>query len=208
MAEVDNTARSPWDYTAALVAEEAATRAAAVSAAAVRYQATPADHGLLAWTFDNAIVNASSVFGTAGTLSLARLKVPVAITATTLWLSVSTAGTALTSGQCFAGLWTAAGARVGVTADQASAWGSTGVKSAALVGGPYALAAGDYYIGLWFNGTSVGFSRLSSSAGLHNVNLSAANSRAATADASLTTTAPATLGTKTANANYFWAALS
>lgn len=169
----------------------------------------PTDHNLLAWTFDPGLPN-SGAGVTSGTLQIVRLHLRTAASVTNILMHVQTAGITLTAGQSFAALYTAAGVKVAVTADQAAAWVSTGVKTMALAGGPYALAAGDYYVAVWSVGaTPPQFMRMAgTSSGLTNVGLSAPNFRAATADAGLTTTAPDPIGAQTANSANFWAALS
>lgn len=171
----------------------------------------PAQHNFLAWTFDPTIMSNIAATGTAGVLNLVRIHVPAAITATNLLFHVGTAGVTLTAGQCFIGLWNAAGTHIGVSADQAAAWGTTGLKTAALAGGPFALPAGDYYIGYWFNGT-IGPGPLRQStanpAVIMNLGLAAPNLRVCSADTGLTTTAPATLGGQTAANIFYWAGIS
>jgi hypothetical protein len=177
--------------------------------AAARYAFTPPDHGLKAWTFEpvGALGGAIPV---SGTLQLARVHLPVAATITNIVLNIITAGSTLTSGQCFAGLWTAAGAKVDVTADQAASWVSTGNKTMALAAGPYSAAAGDYYIGWWSNGTTnPAFARQGTTV-LVNVGLAAPNYRFCTADTGLTNaaSAPANLAAQAQALFSFWAALS
>lgn len=171
----------------------------------------PAQHGYLTWTFDPTIMSNIAATGVAGTLNLVRVHIPAGGTATNILFHVGTAGVTLTAGQCFIGLWNAAGTRIGVSADQAAAWGTTGLKTAALVGGPYVLPAGDYYIGYWFNGTTgPGPLRQSTAnpAVIMNLGLAAPNLRVCSADTGLTTTAPATLGAQIAANIYYWAGLS
>lgn len=170
----------------------------------------PADHGLAAWSFDAA----STVAGTgptAGVLQLARVHLASPKTITNVILNVVGAGVGLTSGQCFAGLWTAAGAKVDVTADQSGSWNSGGNKIMALASGTYSAAAGDYYVGWWANAatSTPTFARQGTSA-LVNIGLSAPNFRFATADTGLTNaaSAPSTLGTQTAASVGWFAALS
>lgn len=66
---------------------------------------------------------------------------------------IGTAGATLTAGQCLAGLYTAAGARVGVTADMTTTWTTAGNKAMALTA-PYEAAPGKYYVAFLFNGTT------------------------------------------------------
>lgn len=171
------------------------------------------DHGLLTWTCDPENVNSQTVLSTAGRFEFARLHLPAAQSVTNVLLYVGTAGSGLTAGQCFAALYTAAGVLVAQTADQASAWASTGTKTAALAGGPYQLPAGDYNVGAWFNGTtgpalgrSVGGGI--GNAGFLNVGLATPNLRCGTSNTGLTTTAPGTMAPQTASTNPWWFALS
>ena len=79
-----------------------------------------------------------------------------------------------------------------------------------LSGGPYPVSAGDYYVGLWYQGTT-GPAIIRSgtvSAVLTNAGLSAPNLDMASANTGVTTTAPATLGTQTASVFEWWVALS
>jgi len=176
----------------------------------------PADQGLLAWSGDLPATaqGASAVLATAGTLYTIAVKVPVAISVTNIVMGLQTNGSVLTSGQCFAALFQGfAGARIGVTADQATAWGSGAAKTLtmALSGGPFAVAAGIVIVGVWFNGTTgPGFFRGGNVSALMNAGLADAASRWGTANTGLTTTAPATLGTVTATGVVagYWAGLS
>ncbi len=178
-----------------------------------RFDWSAADHNLLGWSCDPAIVNSQTVLSTAGRSEFARLHLPVAAPVTNVLLYVGTAGATLTAGQCFAALHGPTGTLIGQTADQAAAWASTGVKTMALAGGPYALAAADYIVEFWFNGTTgpaigravgggVG------NAAFLNVGLASPSLRCGTANTGLTTTAPGTLGTQTASTNPWWVALS
>jgi hypothetical protein len=171
----------------------------------------PADRGYKAWSMPVYSVRSAFAVATAGRLNVVRLRRVPAGTITNVVLGVTTAGSSLTAGQCFAALFTAAGVLVGQTADQAAAWVSAGTKIMPLAGGPYSVAAGDYYVGFWFNGTTgpaFTIGGQASSADLTNAGLSAPNLDSALADAGLTTTAPATFGAQTSYVIYWWAAVS
>lgn len=175
------------------------------------YTYAPTDHTFLTWNADIYTAASSVAMPTAGRLELVRLRLPVAASVTNVCLAMGSAGNTLTGGQCFAGLWSAAGARIGVTADQAANWGSgLGVKAMPLVSGPFACAPGDYYMGFWYNGTTgPGWIRWSGLGGAYfNYGLSSPNLRLATADTGLTTSAPVTLGAQSAAPITWWAALS
>lgn len=174
----------------------------------------PADRGFVAWNTPPQVAASSallSLAGAAGVLHLVRIRRVPATTITNLLIMVATAGSGLTAGQCFGALYTAAGALVAQTVDQAAAWASLGLKTMAL-SSPQAVAAGDYYVGLWYNGTTapaVVRSNASINGVTTNAGLAAPNFEVCvTNDTGLTTTAPATFGTQTAQSLYWWAGLS
>jgi len=175
-----------------------------------RYQWAPPDHNLLAWTEDPRVAANSGSLSVAGTLYLQRVHLPVAASVTNVVMVVTSALTTATSGQNFAALFTSAGALVAQSADQSTAWATTGTKTMALAGGPHSCAAGDYYLGVWANASGLpAFARASSqSAQLVNVGLSAPNLRSCTANTGLTTAAPSSLGSQTSSSLALWAALS
>lgn len=162
--------------------------------------------GLIGWTYDPVMSNTGAAV-TAGLLYLNRIKLRLSASITGVALAVQAAGVTLTAGQNFIGLWRATDRTlIGVTADQTVNWGGTGYKTANLVGGPFQVPAGDYYVGLWSNGaTPPGFFRgTNNGANLNNAQLSAPNLRMCTADAGLTTTAPSPFGAQSASANPPW----
>ncbi len=103
-----------------------------------------------AWTFDPSLVGAA-LTPTAGTVYAMRMRA-VLPTATNLACYIgATAGT-LTTAQNFLSLVAcsgdatrAAGVQVGITADQTANWGTAGVRSAAMTGGPFTVTVGAYY---------------------------------------------------------------
>lgn len=176
-----------------------------------RYNFGPTDHGMKAWSYDMSSITAGTA-GADGVLQICLLHLPIAASITNVCLHVTTAGTSLTANNNIAALYTAAGALVGVTADQSVAWTSSGYKQMALTGGPFARTAGDYYVAWWLNGsgTDPSFARSGNAASVNN-GLSAPNLRfATTADVGLTNaaSAPSTLGAQTAASIGWWAALS
>lgn len=157
------------------------------------------DLGYKAWNFGPFMATSGSVLPTAGQLFVVKVKLATPETITNIHMHVITAGTVLTAGQNFAALYNSGGTLISgsTTADQTTPWGSTGAKVMAL-GTPYVAAAGTYYVGLWYNGTtSPAFLRL---ANLSNANGIATGSSSAwaTTNQSATTTAPGTSGTLTA----------
>lgn len=171
----------------------------------------PSDASILAWNFDHRFANGQST-ATAGTLFMARLEVPSAITATNLLLAIQTAGSTLTASQNLAGLYNSAGTRLGQTADQSGTWTSTDIKEMALTS-PVALTAGTYYIGILANGTTPPqFVRTIGSSGLTafaNRGTTAATARWSTAGTGLTALpASVTMASRTLNAQCYWAGIS
>jgi hypothetical protein len=171
----------------------------------------PLDYGALAWTDDPGTLNGQTTASpVAGTVYLVKLMVPAACAPTSIWMNVATAGVGLTSGQCFAALFSSAGALLQVTADQSGAWNSTGNKQMTI--SSQALPAGVCYVGQFQNFATSGARFHAGSNGIVavNFNLSAANSRFATdsTNTGRTTSMPATLGTLAASNNALWAALS
>jgi hypothetical protein len=162
--------------------------------------------GLLGWAFDPVSCSGGAA-RPSGVLTGSRVHLLKNSTVTNLVLVVSAAGSALTSGRCFAVLYSTAGMVLGVTADQSAAWATAGSKSMALAGGPVALTAGYYDVAWWSVGTTPPQMLKSVDTVSINLNLAAASLRFWTANTALTTTAP-TRTTKTASSNAFWAGVS
>lgn len=167
------------------------------------------DHNFLCWTYDPAVGMAGLLVPAGGTLNLIKMKLDQAALVSNITMCVVTGGATLTSGQNFAVLYSSAGALIGQTATQHTAWQSTGLKTMALTAA-VTVPAGYCYAGFWCVGSTLpNFSRGNqTTAAGGNAGLAAPNLRASTADASLTTTAPANYGTQTASANAWWMALS
>lgn len=94
----------------------------------------PGLYGMQAWTLDPGIPfggsGGQSIAGGGGTLYLMGFYTPIPLTVTSLVCRIGTAGSGLTAG--LLGLYNSSGSRLGLTADQSSAWASTGVKTMAL----------------------------------------------------------------------------
>lgn len=172
---------------------------------------TPGDHGFISWTYDPAPSQGTSA-PTAGTLYLGK-QTPIYVpkSPTKVWYAVATAGSGLTAGQCFVGLYNASGVLLATSADQSTAMASTGVKSATLISPPD-LAPGVYYVGILANGTTAPVLARGSGtvSGLSNANLSPANYRFGTSGTTLTALPSSVTMTSlgTAITGTFWSALS
>ncbi|NED75384.1 hypothetical protein G3I51_24275 [Streptomyces sp. SID9944] len=173
---------------------------------------TPTDHGLAAWSFDPAACTTTGTALSVGYIYLVGVVLRQAATISKLGVVLGAAGSGLTSGQCLAGLYSAAGTRVGITADQSTAWASAGSKTMSLTGS-YSAAAGRYYVALLVNGTTSPTFACGSTLGANftpgNANLAAGSYRFCRS-ASGQTSLPAsiTLSGYTPDANNVWAAIS
>ena len=167
------------------------------------------DHNYLTWTYDPSVGMGGLIVPTGGVLHVVKMKLDGAALVSNITMCVVSQGVTLTSGQNFALLYSNAGALIGQTATQHTAWQSTGLKTMALVT-PVTVPAGYVYAGFYSNGsTQPNFARGNqTTAPGGNAGLSAPNLRSATCDTGLTTTPPSTFGTQTANAVTWWIALS
>lgn len=170
----------------------------------------PVDHGFLAWAHDPAAAGSNSLF-TGGVIQLVRIPLRATRTVTNIILHVITQGTTLTAGTCWAGLYDSSGNRLGVTADQATAWTTAGTKTMAITGGPLTLNEGYYWVAFVATGTTIPqFLRASGVGGAAvNAGLSAANTRFGTYGTTQTNL-PATItpGSIGQSGIAWWAALS
>ncbi|MFR9794219.1 CHAP domain-containing protein [Streptomyces sp. MB22_4] len=172
----------------------------------------PSDHGLLAWTMNPASCTTSGTTLSAGVVYFIEVILRSAATISNLCAVIGTAGSGLTSGQCLAGLYTASGTRVGVTADMSTTWNSAGDKTMALTSS-YSAAAGKYYVALLFAGTTsptfASGSTLGASFTPGNAHLTSGNyrfCRSASGQTSLPTSY--TMTSATPDANNIWAAVA
>jgi len=170
-----------------------------------------ADHNMVGWTFNPAMIQGGTILPTAGLLHVVRVKITSTVI-TNIVMHVSTAGATLTANRNLAAIFNSAGALLGagaVTADQSTAWSSTGLKTMPL-SVAQAVSGSSVYVGFYANGTTLPtFSRAGTAlAGVSNVGLAAPNFKYATADTGLTTAMPANIGTQTAIATTWWVGLS
>lgn len=172
----------------------------------------PDDQNLLAWAYDPvAAVNPTTP--ASGTIQLIRVILRAARTVTNVDAWVATAGTGFTANENFAGLYTSGGTLLSATADQAAAWGSTGLKPMALASQQVNLAAGIYYVALVQNGSAnVAFARtggLGGEASVINAGLTASTPRFATGPTSqISLPSSIAMSSNTLASVGLWAALS
>lgn len=169
------------------------------------------DQNLLAWSFDPATGLGASLT-TAGNIFMTKIILREPTTVTNILATVTTAGATLTAGQNLAGLYDSLGNRLGVTANQATNWQSTGLKTMPLTA-PVVNPAGVYYAVLLTNGTTQPtFARGSAlTAGPETINagLSTTTYRYSISGL-LQTSLPLSIvmGGRTADARAWWMALS
>jgi hypothetical protein len=172
----------------------------------------PADQGLLAWSFDPSLAGFSSA-PVGGSVYLIRVKLRRAATVSKVVLMTVAAGSGLTANQNYAGLYTASGTRVGVTASQSSAWTTANNTLSMSLTSSYSAAAGDYYVAFVSNGsTRPGFvcaTTLGATRTPGNVSLSSGGYRYAIG-ATGQTSLPSSLSiaSATPDANAYWVGLA
>lgn len=173
-----------------------------------RYVPDALDHGYLAWNYDISTGSTSYILTASGTITVCKLPIPIAMTVTNVVVFLSVLGATLTAGQSFIALYDPSKNWVVQTADLAATFsGTTGEKVIPFTS-PQSIAAGTYWLAIWSNGTTMPSFRSKSNLSSANAGLSAANSRWATANTGVTTTAPASLGAFTAVAGTPWIAVS
>lgn len=166
----------------------------------------PSDHNVLAWTYDPAFAVSSDLIPTAGTIYVARIFIPYAMTISNIIIDIATAGNTLANS--FVALYQN-NTLLAQSSDQSTSWQTGGMKTIAIT--PQNVVAGSVEVAVWvgsFNTAPKLLRASSQGSSVLNLGLSAANSRWATADTSITTTAPNNLGTHTGYGLSLWAALS
>lgn len=174
----------------------------------------PADAGFLAWSYDPMLASTGSAPAN-NTVTVIRINIRAPISCTNVSVFVSATGSGLVTGENFVGLYNSAGTLIGTSADQTTAWGSTGLKTAALAGGPFPLAAGTFVWAAILPNESAGtvpsFMRPATlvSNAAAGIGVTAATARWATTSSTGTSLPPSI--TPSGNTNIstaFWAALS
>jgi hypothetical protein len=174
------------------------------------------DQSLAGWTYAPREVQGGTVQPTAGLAQVARIRV-LSSTVTNIHFYVTSGGSSLTSGQCFAALYNDAGALLGAGAVTASAhgtgaagWGDAGLKTMPLSVGQAVTPYAWYRVLWWFNGTTgPTLARAANTAAASlNAGQSAPTLQFSTADTGLTTAAPANIGSQTGQATAWWVGLS
>lgn len=167
------------------------------------------DAGFLSWNYPAyQIIGASSAI-TSGTVVMAKLpRFTQSKTVASVHFHVAAAAVTPTAGQCFAGLYNAAGTRMGVSADIGSSLTSTGLKAITLSAAAV-CPVGDYWVAVLQNAATPATLGVCSSQGVAdvmNAGLSAATAfftDGPTAQTSLP--ASVTMASRTVSARAVWA---
>jgi hypothetical protein len=167
----------------------------------------PVRSGFKAWNVPWCCSTEGQILATAALTYCAKVFLPGPMTVTNLHNYVVTAGATLTSGSCWGGLYSAAGAQLGLTATQHTAWASTGLTTMALTT-PVAVSGEFVWVVVVATGTTLPTFATCTEIAVGNAGLTADDAHWATADGSITTTMPTTLGTMTASTLGFVVALS
>ncbi len=171
---------------------------------------SPTDQGMVGWTFDPAVANSTQITPAAGDLYIAKIRVPKACTVTNIVMSLATAGSTLTSGRNFAGLYgVGAGASLlSATADQTTPWQTAGLITMALTT-PQSIAAGVFQVGFYATGTTLPTWRVGASgSSWPNAGLATTAARFGLSTTGLTTALPGTLAAISAVSFPWWVGLS
>lgn len=170
----------------------------------------PADHGLVAWSFDPACISNGTLV-TNGTAYFVRVPIRYTTSVSKIWTIVTAAAVTPTAGQNFFGLYNSSGTLL-ASGSADSVISSTGAQNVSIT--PQVLTPGYYLVCLMCNAaTAPTFARNTGAASYGNINLSTANLRFFSNTTGNTTALPAsiTLGSNTtANAGTqdFFVALS
>lgn len=123
------------------------------------YNPSPVDDGLLGWAYDP-VSAAATISAITGQIVRTRVKVPVGGLCRNILCEIKAAGVGLTAGQNLAAVYDSSGNQMGITADQSTAWATTGQKIMPLVT-PVQLPPGTYFVCLLsvFATTAPGWSR-------------------------------------------------
>lgn len=184
--------------------------AGSLAGGAVSLNTSPTDQGLKGWAYDPISVR-TGVAPSVGVLNLIKVKLPVATSITNVVVYINALGTLLTSGENFVGLYSSNGTLLGTSADQTAAWGSTGVITAALTGGPFTAGPGFVWVAILSNGSAA--PQFGASANLNgtlvNGPVAAGLDRFATQGTGLVAlpTPTITVASNTATGNAWWAAV-
>ncbi|MFI5524985.1 hypothetical protein [Streptomyces platensis] len=117
---------------------------------------TPADQGLLAWTYHPDMaghVTAQSNGGVAGRVTLTKIRIARTIPWSNVWLGLAGVDAGASLANCYLGVYDEAGIRRGVTADISSQLMTGAVAKPLALVSPFVAQPGWYFIAMLLNGT-------------------------------------------------------
>jgi hypothetical protein len=114
---------------------------------------TAVDMGYKSWAYDTAAASTPLITST-GTIYLIRLQCRRPETWTNRHLGITTAGSTLTSGQNFVGLYSSSGTRVAVSADITSTFAGTAGEKTIPFATPASVTPGFYWGAILCNGST------------------------------------------------------
>lgn len=111
----------------------------------------PSQHGWLDWNMPSKMAATGKVLATSGAVYLMAFRPQVSGIITNIVVQIPTIGSGLTANESFAGLYSQNGTNATLmssTADQTASWGSTGLKTMALLAAQSVTAGTTYLVGL------------------------------------------------------------
>lgn len=162
-------------------------------------------NNLLGWAYDGSFAVAANTIAGAGVLEVVRVPLLGGGSLSKVFFQVSGAGSGLTAGECFIGVYDDNGNLIGQSADLSTTLASAGNKTVSLTAATTTLTPGAFVdVALLWNGTTGPTIRGINGTGMLNLGLTAvADYRYATAGSGLTAL-PATLPTKAAATTEPW----
>lgn len=113
----------------------------------------PATHGLKGWSFDTMHISSTTSAMTAGVGRVVRLRMHVDAPITSLFYYQGTAGVTLTN--CYMGVYSTAGVKLGETDDLSTAWqAAAGTRNTSLITPTSTLLAGTEFYVFWLCGSA------------------------------------------------------
>lgn len=186
----------------------ASVLSAAITAGAPGNTWAPADYGLIAYSMPPEVGAINQVApGANGRLVSVKLKLRAAALITNIVINITSGGSVLTSGQNWAGIYQG-GNLIGATADQTTNWATAAWLAMPLVGGPFAVTAGDLIVALYSNGSTRPTLSIGGASTIANGGLVSPNLKYGFANNSYTTALPATLPALTQDNDAWFMAVS
>lgn len=174
-------------------------------AAATDYGSVPASvNGFKAWNYDPQYLVSTVNTPATGALQVIRMYASSALSLTKAYIITASSPTSPT--HFIGALYDSSGNILQTSADNSAALAGGGLKT--LTFSATAVPVGQFFFCWWYTAAStMDTAALNDLNGYGNINLTAAQSRFATANTGLTTAAPSSIGTKTAAAKPIWAAV-